>query len=117
MELDHLEMTTSKALLDEKTTDIKVFRDRAVKLTQKIQDLRDEMTIVLSGTTPFRTKLGMVLERDHFAKKDVLPYGTYILLTELDGRKNDKPLKLLNDLIALSDKSLQKYLEFMNEER
>ncbi|TNF30429.1 MAG: hypothetical protein EP319_05145 [Deltaproteobacteria bacterium] len=117
MELDHLEMTTSKALLDEKTTDIKVFRDRVVKLTQKIQDLRDEMTTVLSGTTPFRTKLGMVLERDHFAKKDVLPYGTYILLTELEGRKNNKPLKLLNDLIALSDQSLQKYLEFMNEER
>lgn len=117
MELDHLEMTTSKALLAEKNTDVKTFRDRVVKLTQKVQSLRDNMTTILEGSTPYRTKLGMVLERDHFAKKDVLPFGTYILLTELEGRKQNKPLKLLNDMISLSDQSLQKFLTFMNEER
>lgn len=117
MEMDHLEMTTSKALLAEKNTDVKTFRDRVVKLTQKVQSLRDNMTTILKGSTPYRTKLGMVLERDHFAKKDVLPFGTYILLTELEGRKQNKPLKLLNDMIALSDQTLQKFLTFMNEER
>jgi hypothetical protein len=117
MEMDHLEMTTSKALLAEKNTDVKTFRDRVVKLTQKVQSLRDNMTTILEGSTPYRTKLGMVLERDHFAKKDVLPFGTYILLTELEGRKQNKPLKLLNDMIALPDQTLQKFLTFMNEER
>ncbi len=117
MEMDHLEMTTSKALLAEKNTDVKIFRDRVVKLTQKIQDLRDSMSTILTGATPFRTKIGMVLEQDHFKQREVLPFGTYILLTELQGRKDNKPLKLLNDLIALSDQSLEKYLAFMNEER
>ena len=117
MELDHLEMTTSKALLAEKSTDIKIFRDRVLKLTQKIQSLRDSMNTILEGNTPFRTKKGTILERDHFADKNVLPTGTYIVLTDLEGRIQNKPLKLLNDMTALSDQSLQNFLEFINDER
>jgi len=117
MEMDHLELTTSKALLAEKNTDINVFRQRVVKLTQKIQSLRDRMNIILKGQTTHRTKMGMVLDKGHFANKTVLPYRTYILLTDLEGRKNDKPLKLLNDMISLNDTALSKFLTFINEER
>jgi hypothetical protein len=117
MELDHLEMTTSKALLAEKSTDIKNFRDRVLKLTQKIQSLRYGMSTILEGNTPFRTKKGTILERDHFIDKNVLPTGTYIVLTDLEGRLKNKPLKLLNDMTALSDQSLQNFLEFINDER
>lgn len=117
MEMDFLEMTTSRAILKMKIRDVDTFRTKVTQLGEKIESLHSKMETLLNGSTEWRTKMGMILEQDHFENRSVLPKNTFILLTDLKARFKRKPLKLLHDLSNLSDSALEKYLDFMASER
>jgi hypothetical protein len=117
MEIDHIEMTTSNVILKRRFKDVKRFKEIIIKISHKITKLRRKMKTIKASTYPWRTKQGLILEQKHFLVKNVLPDNSFIILTDIKSRLNYQPLKLLNDIIKLSDKSLQGFLNSLFKER
>ncbi|MBT7609964.1 MAG: hypothetical protein HN576_09420 [Bacteriovoracaceae bacterium] len=117
MELDYLELTTSTYILNLKIKDMKRFKKIVSYYILKFSLLRQRMETIERGTTLWRIKKGVILEQNHFTKSNVLPKNSYIILTDLKSRFKNRPLKMLSDLVKLSDEVLQQYLIFMAEER
>lgn len=117
MELDHLELTTSQAMIKKKIRDPQKFKDEVLKLSEKVSVLRSKMRPLWFRSSSWRTKEALILDQIHFQNIKVLPHNTFILLTDLSSRKILPPLKLLQDLVALPENVLSKFLDFIAEER
>ena len=115
MELEYLEYSSSKALLQVGILEAKTFRKVVRHLRKGVKKLMHNLDYILKEDSPYKTKLGVVVSASDF----ILPlYGndkSYFLITDLGHRSKKDALSMLSKLAKLKTKKLNKFLKQVSD--
>tara|TARA_R110000868_G_scaffold86182_12_gene241760 strand:+ start:2056 stop:3165 length:1110 start_codon:yes stop_codon:yes gene_type:complete len=107
MELEFVEMVTQARLLSRPPQSVVEFKQLVGQLVAKIDKIKEAQETIFESEQSARNKSAVILSRDGLFS---LTDDAYLVLTDLDYRKNLQALPLAATLTKLDDEALQKLL-------
>lgn len=110
LELEFMEFSASKTILNKGITDPKEFRTEVKILDQIISKLNASMETVLESENPFIAKKATIISAKDFTVELNDNNNSFFVLTNLGYRGDNDSLKALRKLIELDDNKLKNFL-------
>lgn len=110
MELEYMEFSATKAIMEMGIVEPKEFRRKVTDLNYVVNELIDNMEDVLTNDDPYTSKKAVVLKAKDFSVDLNANDNSYFLMTNLSYRTKADSLKALKNLAALDDASLMRFL-------
>lgn len=108
IEMEYIELVTQSHFLKEVPTTLNTFKEKIYDLLTQISAIKESQVPILKGTSEYNQKVGAFFSRDSLS---TLSDDSFFLVTDLNYRKNLRPLPLLTNLLSLSDRALNKLIE------
>jgi hypothetical protein len=110
MELEYLEFSSTKALLEMGLTDAKKIRSYILKLENVVNTLVKNMETILPSDNQFTSKKAVVVKASDFNVEMNGNANSYFLITNLDYRGITQSLKTLKAIATQTDEEINQFL-------
>lgn len=110
MELEYMEFSASKAILEMGITDATVIRKKVAHLEKVVTALTSNMEEVIKTDDPYTSKKAVVINSKDFSVDLNGNDKSYFVMTNLSYRKNADSLKALRALIREDDATIEAFL-------
>lgn len=110
MELEYMEFSASKAILEMGTTDASVIRKKLAHLEKVVESLTSNMEEVIKSDDLYTSKKAVVVKSSDFSVDLNGNDKSYFMMTNLSYRTNADSLKALRALVRENDATIEKFL-------